>query len=131
MFGGMAYKIGILAKKATGGGADVTPDAVSWGGGSPIYGSIPTITSDTKTITGINTSINLYYECVYCGDGGTIEYSKNSGAWTPVSELSNISIANNDTLAWRYSNSGGVITVDIKNASDGNAVIDQLDFQFL
>ena len=124
----MAYKIGILAKKATGGGgSDVTPDAVSWGG--QIFNGGPIATTATKTITGINTSINLYYACVYCGDGGNIEYSKNSGAWTLISELSNISISNNDTLAWRCDMAGGgTQIVNINNDSDGDTQIDQIEF---
>ena len=131
MFGSMAFKLGMLAKKGGGGGFDVTPDSVSWGGGGAIVGSAPSVASSNKTITGINTSINLYYECVYCGDGGNIEYSKNSGAWTSISELGTLSIANNDTLAWRYVNSGGTTIIDIKNASDGNALIDQIEFQLV
>lgn len=111
----------------SGGGGDVTPNAIDWGvpfwdGGSESY-----VTN--QTITGIDTTINLYWECSYCGDGGSIYYSKNNGAWTLISELSNISISNNDTLRWKYVSTPGTSqNIFVKNASDSNALLDTIDF---
>jgi hypothetical protein len=106
---------------------DVTPSTIDWTDNTDSTLQIPT-GNGAQTISGINTSINLYYQCVYCGDGGSIEYKKNAGAWTSISELSTVSVSNGDTLDWRYvpsSFSGGeTIVIEIRNASDGNAIVD-------
>lgn len=112
---------------AAGGGGDVTPNALDWADNLDSSLQIPT-SNGPLTISGINTSINLYYQCVYCGDGGSIEYKKNAGAWTSISEFSTVSVSNGDTLDWRYvpqSFVGGeTIVIEIRNASDGNAIVD-------
>lgn len=111
-----------------GGAVDVTPNPTpDWG--DYIVGA-PAI-SATQTIQGINTTINLYYECVFCGDGGNLYYSKNSEAWTIISELATISIVNNDTLAFKFADvSGGILSINIINASDSNAILDTLTFDY-
>jgi hypothetical protein len=111
-----------------GGGGDVTPNAVDWpDASSPGL----TATSTAQTITGINTSINLYWECDYCGDGLTTEYNKNGAGWVSNSEFDNISISNNDTLNWRATSSGGFQSIFIKNASDSNALLDTISFEVM
>ena len=107
--------------------ADVTPNAINWTDNSDSTIQIPTA-NGAQTISGISSSINLYYGCIYCGDGGTIQYKKNAGAWTTIAELETVSVSNGDTLDWRYvpsSYSGGeTIIIEIRNASDGNAIVD-------
>lgn len=122
MYGGIASKIAMLAKK--GSEADVTPDSVNWTNGSTLGGSFSSSGSGAQTITGINQTIELYYDCNYCGDGGTIKYKKNGGSWTSISASATIEIADGDTLDWGYEAYFGYIDIAIKNASDGDAVID-------
>jgi hypothetical protein len=106
---------------------DVTPSTIDWTDNTDSTFQIPT-GNGAQTISGINTSINLYYQCVFCADGGSIEYKKNAGAWTSISQLSTVSVSNGDTLDWRYvpqSFTGGeTIVIEIRNASDGNAIVD-------
>ena len=109
-----------------GGGGDVTPNAVNWEDASSHSSSA---TSLAQTITGINTSINLYWECDYCGDSLTIEYNKNGAGWVSISEFENISISNNNTLNWRALGSGGFQSIFIKNASDSDALLDTVSFE--
>jgi len=107
-----------------GGGGDVTPNAVDWSDESSFSS---TTESTAQTITGINTSINLYFECDYCGDGLGIAYNKNSTGWVDIAEFATISISNNDTLNWRAGPaSGGYTSIFIKNASDSNALLDTI-----
>jgi hypothetical protein len=61
-----------------GGGGDVTPAAIDW---DNFFG-----TSATKTITGIDTSINLELSVVHGSGTPTIEYSKNVGSWTAFTQ---------------------------------------------
>jgi hypothetical protein len=122
MYGGIASKIAMLAKKGSE-EADVTPDSVNWTDGSA-FASFSSTASGAQTITGINQTIELYYSCNYCGDGGTIKYKKNGGSWTSISYLGTIEIADGDTLDWGYESYFGYIDIAIKNASDGDAVID-------
>lgn len=126
-----SFKPGILSSnkiRASAGPADVTPNAVDWSDDTTVFWTSGTIVGTfdgAKTISGINTAINIYYECIYCGDGGQIYYKKNGGSWIAVSALENISVSNNDTIDWGYS--GGpetLIQFQVKNASDSNAVLD-------
>ena len=129
-----SFKHGIIASsrpRVVAAANDVTPNAVDWSddttafwtSGSTIVGTL----GGAKTISGINTAINIYYECIYCGDGGQVYYKKNGGSWIAVSELENISVSNNDTIDWGYSaNPECTIQFQVKNASDSNAVLDSL-----
>lgn len=106
--------------------ADVTPNSVDWDDytfNEFSGGSILGTSSGAKTISGISTSINIYYSCIYCGDSVPVYYKKNGGAWTAVSENENISVSNNDTIDWG-SGQFGYVSFSVKNASDGNATID-------
>ena len=122
MLQGLAKSICVSAKK--GSAADVTPNAVNWPDASS---GKSTAASVAQTITGINTSINLYFECDYCGDGLAIAYNKNGSGWVDIAEFATISISNNDTLNWRAGPaSGGFTSIFIKNASDSNALLDTI-----
>lgn len=121
MFGGIGYKIGILAKK--GPGADVTPDPLN--NQSVFSETTNTVQSDAQTITGINTAITLYIDYFY-DVPGSIFYIKN-GISTLITDSARgdnftISISNNDTLAFRIEggSSIGTVNFDIYNLSDNN-----------
>lgn len=132
-----SFKPGIMSSnqiRAAGGGADVTPNAVNWDDYTFIAynGTVQGTASGAKTISGINTSINIYFSCIYCGDFGTVYYKKNGGSWTSVSENQNISVSNGDTIDWGVADLG-YISFAVKNASDSNATLDsvvEFDSQF-
>ena len=127
MFGGMAHKIGILAKKATGGGggADVTPTDFGWS--YQYFEDVADVRTNEITIGGIDTTINIFYEVVSNVDGQTFYYSKNGGTFTSWTESTNLSLSNGDTLRIQVTETiaqyGGYSIITIKNASDGNAVL--------
>lgn len=111
----------------TGSTNDVTPNPVDWPDVYSIYPAFPTTIN--QTISGINVVINLFWSCSYCGDGGSnnIQISINDGAWTNISENTNFSVNNNDTLKFRLTDNlvvGGFIRLDVKNNSDGNSLLD-------
>lgn len=122
----MAYKIGILAKKATGGGgSDVTPTDFGWTDG--YFQDTFDVKTNQITIGGIDTTINIYYELVSNPDGQTFYYSKNGGSFTLWADLTNLSLSNGDTLTIQATASfgpfGGTSVIDIKNDSDGDAIL--------
>lgn len=124
-----SFKHGIIAssrRRVVAGAGDVTPNSIDWDdytfnefAGGAIIGT----GSGAKTISGISTSINIYFSCIYCGDFSELYYKKNGGSWTLVAENENISVSNGDTIDWG-TNNFGVISFLVKNASDGNATID-------
>jgi hypothetical protein len=141
MFGGMAYKIGVLAKKATGGGgSDVTPNAVNW---SDI--SANNITGQylltEKQITGINQTITLrvqytsglfqlYYTKNYSGDleGFSSETIPSELGLSQINHNGTFTVSNNDEVAFGVelvgAGSSGPTTVTVQNADDGYATLD-------
>jgi len=119
MFGGIAHKIGILAKKATGGGGgDVTPVYMNFG---DTLGPNPT-DSNLVTITGINTTISL---TVYPSfEFGSFYYILNGGSEVNTDTQNTFSVQNNDTLKFRfYTGLGGGVSYQVKNNSDGGVTV--------
>lgn len=123
MFGGMSYKLSILRKKTVSSG-DVTPNAVEWF--DQIFSPLP-ITTNSQTITGIDTTITLRID-VTSDDGMNLQYSKNSGANTNISNGGTISMSNNDTLLFNVNSgpAGGTIVFDVVNQSDSNTILDTI-----
>lgn len=126
-----SHSHGVIAsgrlRPVSAGGGDVTPNSIDWG--VPYWDGSTESLVNNQTITGISSTINLYWECSYCGDGGDIYYSKNSGAWTLISEFTNVSVSNNDTLRWKLNAPpGSAKDIFIKNASDSNALLDTINF---
>lgn len=74
--------------------ADSTPDAFAFTDVTGVTASTVS-TSNTITITGINTSVTVSFST---SGGSDHEYSKNGGAWTAVG---NTTAVNNDTFAVR------------------------------
>lgn len=110
---------------------DVTPNAISW---ADVFSSCATATSSTQTITGINTTIT--FSISYTRSGATsytFQYLKNGVATTITTSPTNISLSNNDTLAFILNRPVssiypiGSVAITVRNASDGNALIDTLN----
>jgi hypothetical protein len=126
MYGGIASKIGTLAKKGSAG--DVTPNAVNWtfyGGGQPA-------TSAMLQITGITVPITLRVS--YTQDDGaynqrySVQSTASFGAGTPVNNNDTLTISNGQYLGFQSWSLGGAKATywTITNVSDGNALIDTL-----
>ena len=112
----------IFSKTGWAGGGDVTPNAVNWmdvyiaSGGS----------TNTVTITGINTAINLSIS--FTGyEIGAFNVYKNDSETSLADEGSpfTLSVSNNDQIYF-YASTGmtQTISVTVTNASDGNTVLD-------
>lgn len=101
---------------------DVTPDAVNWNNAS---GAPSVATTNTQTITGIDTAITLLFSYTGNINSNDTFYIKNDIV-TSVSSGGTFSVNNNDTLAFRMttSNLGASISVTITNVSDNNTVLD-------
>ena len=122
MLSASAFMIAIRAKKSSGGGGgDVTPNAVDWDDVAAPGGS-----TNTVTITGINTAIDLSISWTGYGLGAFDVYKNDS----PTSLADNdspltLSVSNNDEIYF-YASSGAeqTISVTVTNASDGDTVLD-------
>jgi hypothetical protein len=105
--------------------ADVTPDAVDWPDTSVPGSGNNTI---NQTISGIASSINLEVSWTTVGvPAEVVQYSINDG--TPVTMASSpttFSISNGQALKFIINSSGGACTINftIRNASDGNVILD-------
>jgi hypothetical protein len=146
MFGSMAFKLGMLAKK-DGGGADVIPNAINWSniGYNGILGDFTytekQITGINQTITlkvtqstniidmyyGVNTAINGDYERFDYGDleGRVTAFDPSIFGLTNIANNGTFTVSNNDWIC--FACQGGTtinITVTIKNNSDGDSTLD-------
>lgn len=131
----MANKIGILAKKATGGGGDVTPNAVNWSNLSYncILGLFP---ATEKQITGINTTITLKanYSSQYLYAGvfssqqgveGTELFDPYSAGLNDLATGGTITVSNNQWVVFAGSAfENAAATITITNESDGGVTLD-------
>jgi hypothetical protein len=107
--------------------ADVTPNAVNWNDVAAPGGS-----TNTVTITGINTAINLSISWTgYPGFGGFDVYKNDSQI--SLAEVSQnegspytLSVSNNDEIYFSAFSPATVasISVTVTNASDGDTVLD-------
>jgi hypothetical protein len=126
-----SHSFGVVASSrpriVVSGGSDVTPNAVNWndvsgGFGTPVY-------TNTVTITGISTAINLTIS--WSGnDVGSFSISINGGSFIDLESDGGsprtFSISNNDTIRFAASIIAGmkIISATVTNSSDGNAVLD-------
>ena len=127
MFGGMAHKIGVLAKKATGGGGgDVTctTDFTE-------YVAYPNagMQSTQQTIAGINTTITLRFDIIFT-DEYAFQYVKNGGSPVNLNSGDTFTVVNGDTLYFKWNNASLFLTslVEIINTSDGNTSLGTINF---
>jgi hypothetical protein len=101
--------------------SDVTPNAVDW---NDVVSSV-SVTTNTVTITGINTAINLSISASYIGGGFKVYINNNE--FTIDDDGYTVSVSNNDEVYFNFSGSSGeetTISVTVRNASDGNTVLD-------
>lgn len=121
MLSAAAAMIAIRAKKSSGGGGgDVTPNAVDWDDVAAPGGS-----TNTVTITGINTAINLSISYTGYGVGAFDVYKNGTGFSLTGDNPYTLSVSNNDQIYF-YAASAEVqsISVTVTNASDGDTVLD-------
>lgn len=139
MFGGMANKIGILAKKTAGGASDVTPNAVNWSNVDGYLGPVGYKLTE-KQITGINTTVTLTPD--YAGSVGTLyvgvfaTQQNYEGIYVldlygaglnDIAPAANFTVTNNQWVVFGAATFGEVgefEPVTIKNVSDGNTTLD-------
>lgn len=123
MLSAAAAMIAIRAKKSTGGGGgDVTPNAVDWNDVAAPGGS-----TNTVTITGINTAIDLSISWTgYPGTGAFDVYKNDSQtSLTDTGSPFTLSVSNNDEIYfYAASVTEQSISVTVTNASDGDTVLD-------
>ena len=100
---------------------DVTPNAVNW---NDVFSPL-SATTNTVTITGINTAINLSIS--YTGYSvGTFSVYKNGTEFDLTNDNPyTLSVSNNDQVYFFYSpQAPSTVSVTVSNASDGNTVLD-------
>ena len=111
----------IFSKTGWAGGGDVTPNAVNW---MNVYQ--PGGSTNTVTITGINTAINLSIS--FTGYSvGAFDVYKNGSSTSLADEGSpfTLSVSNNDQIYfYAFTALMQTISVTVTNASDGNTVLD-------
>jgi hypothetical protein len=121
-----SFKHGIIASsrpRVVAAASDVTPNAVNW---NDVVSAV-SATTNTVTITGINTAINLSIS--YTGYSvGVFDVYKNG---TEFSLTDNnpytLSVSNNDQVYFFYNGGAGeetTVSVTVTNVSDGNTVLD-------
>jgi hypothetical protein len=122
MLSSIASMIVTRTKKSAGGGSDVTPNAVNWTNVAAPGGS-----TNTVTITGINTAINLSISWTGYPGTGAFDVYKNDSPISLPNENSpyTLSVSNNDEIYFSaFSAEVASISVTVTNASDGDTVLD-------
>jgi len=100
--------------------ADVTPNAVNWNDVAAPGGS-----TNTQTITGINTAINLTISYTGYGAGAFNVYKNDSEISLTDDNPFTLSVSNNDQIYfYAVTSAEQTISVTVTNASDGNTVLD-------
>jgi hypothetical protein len=120
-----SFKPGIMSSnqiRAAGGGVDVTPNAVDW---NDVVSSV-SATTNTVTITGINTAINLSISHTGSNGVGAFSVYKNGTEFSLNDDNPlPLSVSNNDEVYFSYSPAEETtVSLTVTNASDGNTVLD-------
>ena len=109
-----------LAKTRTS-SVDVTPNAVDW---NDVVSAL-SATTNTVTITGINTAINLSISSTGYYSGAFSVYKNDTEFDLTNDNPNTLSVSNNDEVYFFYSPQvESTVSVTVTNASDGNAVLD-------
>jgi hypothetical protein len=137
MLQGLAHTICVNAKKASGGGADNTPDAVNWSNcGEVTSKKTTTWVYSAQQITGISTSITLQvvfsntsfsflqYKIQSTSTVPSLSTPPTAAGYSSAAHNATITVSNNEYLVFSASGSSGSTTVTVKNTSDGNATLD-------
>lgn len=131
----MSVCVVIQNRGVTSTGSDVTPGAINWsniaqtGVGTAVFA-----TTNTQTVTAIDTPVTLRATYTEFGDGAILSWVKNGVVQSPT-EPADITVNLNDTLAIRMSlvaglgaaAENGVVTVI--NKSDSDAAIDTFTYE--
>ena len=120
-----SFKPGIMSSnqiRAAGGGVDVTPNAVDW---NDVVSAV-SATTNTVTITGINTAINLSISYTGYSVGAFDVYKNGTEFSLTENNPETLSVSNNDQVYFFYPGPGeeSTVSVTVTNASDGNTVLD-------
>lgn len=100
---------------------DVTPNAVNW---NDVVSALST-TTNTVTITGINTAINLSISYTGYNSGAFSVYKNDTEFDLTTNNPYTLSVSNNDQVYFFYNPQvESTVSVTVTNASDGNAVLD-------
>ena len=101
---------------------DVTPNAVNW---NDVF-SPSSATTNTVTITGINTAINLSISYTGYNSPGAFSVYKNDTEFDlTTNNPYTLSVSNNDQVYFFYNPQvESTVSVTVTNASDGNTVLD-------
>jgi hypothetical protein len=131
MFGGIGSKKIILAKKGSS-GPDVIPNSLNWN--DPIS-AVVTVTTNSQTITGIDTTITIqvFVDGLLTDGSWSYSYSKNGGSYISIDNSSTFTVVNNDSLVFRavasmYYGSGAQTVLIIKNQTNSNSTLDTITF---
>lgn len=135
----MANKIGILAKKTSGGGGgDVTPNAVDWFGvyydgfsGSFLYTqrqitgiTTPiTLRAESTTVDGVYVYVSNTANVIVNGDD-TLQQDPSLLGMTYLAPNDTFVVSNNQYVTFGATGNSFISTITIKNTSDSNAVLD-------
>jgi len=143
MFGGMSHKLSILSKKATGGGADVTPNAINWSN-VEYNGITGFFTYTERKVTRINTTITLRVEsdtsegvyvlvsnsarAIVSGDGSTMNDPGAYGMeYMNPGDVHTFTVSNNQYVTFGHTGNYVDSNIKIFNDSDGGLQIDTFD----
>lgn len=118
---------------AQAGGTDVTPDAVNWVQTGNFYFSA---TTNTQTITGINTDITLRIEVsVWPIMGVNDVYFNDISIYNDLenNQYSLKTVSNNTNIYFSIDDdgTGDIMSFTIKNVSDNNTILDTFTLQAL
>lgn len=98
---------------------DYTPDAIAW---SDPSGAAPgPIYTDTQTFTGFNRTITLRFN-ITAGSLGWA-YNKNASGFVGFGDEDTLTISPGNTLQFLVAGLAGSGTLEVRNASDGDAVL--------
>ena len=116
-----AASVGSFKRPVAAAAADVTPNAVNW---NDVVSAL-SATTNTVTITGINTAINLSISYTGYGTGAFSVYKNGTEFDLTGDNPTTLSVSNNDQVYFFYSpQSPSTVSVTVSNASDGNTVLD-------
>jgi hypothetical protein len=126
MYGGIASKIGTLAKKGSAVDVSCTTDFTE-----SISGSGPPFQTSTKTIAGINTTITLRLNITTTSQGEVQYYYKNGGSAVNFSDEDTLTVVNGDTLYFGADLfvGGDFLEFQVINQSDSNTVLGTISME--
>jgi len=107
---------------------DVTPNALAWNDISTVAACTCKSTTNTQVVTGINTPVTLVLNYTSAGNS-FLEYIQNGATYFALISGKTVTVSQGDTIAFVLL-SGGTDhgTITILNQSNGNAVLDTINY---